>query len=286
MGTPTKPSSEFSNRVRVIGDPLPSFKYVSLLGAAEKQRDLAKLQETWVYNLIEASSRLIPSVGIKNEYAQLSKFLMDRGEGMFNLCLDGVADHYLGTAANLDAANTGLLFSSEWHGVFNDYEEDSLYSDLAPRMRIEISERIRILKIIQFQTGGRANRFYRHQVQASFLQLALNLFSHFHQTDKLFNDLVLWSFLAINQDPETETMPSIVAALKTVYNTHSSGRMLARHYVVSEEVTNVQESEQESVYVYEKPKVTSLGLGANPCKTMISTYTCKYQPEISNIFMF
>ncbi|WKC56024.1 hypothetical protein [Vibrio phage CAU_VPP01] len=286
MGTPTTPSDEFSNRVRVIGDPVPSFKYVSLLDAAEKQRDLAKLQETWVSNLTEASIRLIPSIGIKNEYSQFSKFLRDRVEGMFNLCLDGVADHYLGTAPNLDAANTGLLFSSEWHGVFNDYEEDSLYPDLAPRTRIEIAERVRILKIIQLQTGDRANRFYRHQVQASLLQLAMNLFSHFHQTDKLFNDLVLWSFLAINQDTETESMPSIVEALKTVYDTHSSGRMLARHYVISEEVTNVQESEQDKVYVYEKPKITPLGLGVNPCKTMISTYTCKYQPEISNIFMF
>lgn len=286
MGTPTAPSSEFSNRIRVIGDTPPSFKFVNLLGEAEKKRDLARLQETWVLNLTEASIRLLPSFGIKNEYGQFSKFLRDRGEGMFNLCLDGVTSSYLGVAADLEATNTALLFPVDWYGIFNDYEEYSLYPDLDSRTRVEIAERVRILKVIQRLTRDKANRFYRHQVQASFLQLAMNLFCHFHLTDKLFNDLVLWSFLAVNQDPETETMPSIIEALKTVYDVHSSGRMLARHYVISEEIENVQESAQDKVYVYEKPRVTFLGSGDNPFNATVNTYTCQYQPEISNIFMF
>lgn len=285
MGTPTTPSSDFSNRIRIIGDAPPSFKFVNILGEAEKKRDLAKLQETWVLNLTEASIRLLPSFGIKNEYAQFSKFLRDRGEDMFNLCLDGVTSSYLG-AADLEATNTALLFPVDWYGIFNDYEDYSLYPDTDLKTRVEIAERVRILKGLQRITGGEVSRFHRHQVQASFLQLAMNLFCHFHLTDKLFNDLVLWSFLAVNQDPETETMPSVIEALKTVYDVHSSGRMLARHYVVSEEIENVQESAQDKVYVYEKPRVTFLESGDNPFNATVNTYTCQYQPEISNIFMF
>ncbi|UZM04627.1 hypothetical protein [Vibrio phage 29Fa.3] len=286
MGTPTTPSSEFSNRVRLIGDPPPSFKFVSLLDEVAKKRDLAELQETWVRNLTEASIRLRPIVGIKNEYAPFSKFLVDRGEGVFNLCLDGVTSSYLGTEADLKTTNTGLLFPSDWYGIFNDYADYSLYPDIDPRTRVEIAERVRILKIIQRLTGNKANRFYRHQVQASFLQLAMNLFSHFHHTDKLFNDIVLWSFLAISQDPDTDTTPSIVEALKTVYNTHSSGRMLARHYVVSEGVTNLQESEHDRVYVHEQLRVNRYTAHDKKFSSMFNAYTCQYLPEISNIFMF
>ncbi|APD19023.1 hypothetical protein [Vibrio phage J14] len=49
-------------------------------------------------------------------------------------------------------------------------------------------------------------------------------------------------------------------------------RMLARRYVVSEEIENVQESAQDKVYVYEKPRVTFLGSGGNPFNATVDTY--------------
>ncbi|APD19026.1 hypothetical protein [Vibrio phage J14] len=39
-------------------------------------------------------------------------------------------------------------FRVNWYGIFNDYEEYSLYPDLDSRTRVEIAERVRLLKVI------------------------------------------------------------------------------------------------------------------------------------------
>ena len=289
MGTPTEPSTQHSNRVKLVGDPREAcFKFVSLteLNRAKEQQELARLQDEWRSGVNRAVSRLGQAAALGVEYQRFTQFLYKRPSDFFQLCRVSPMGSYKGCQANTASDNIYQFFDYSWYGVFNDYYKGDYYTDIDSRSRVDIYERVHILKTLQRIMEVHNHDTNKHLTQSSLLQIALNIFANFEVTEKLCNDLVLWSFYAVNLDPSADNSGLIIEALKDVYQCHSTGVNLATRYVVSALCDTAQQTKLDHVSVFDRPKMISLGSGDKVADTLVEKYDCIYRPEISNLFIF